>query len=265
MTRSRLLPAAAALAIPLAAASGGCALFLPPDGDPPARPVPLSPAVAAEVVANERTRFVWAPVDGALWYDFHVFDRSTRDIGRYRVDGLAARDVCGAEACTHETSLSLPRMADHAWRVRAGNRSGVSGWSRSRFAMVDAGGGPRTGRGGSADAGRARASAGSSGPAAPAVLGPVGATFRADDLVTFEWGAVDGASGYDFHLFDATSRALVEDVRGLDPDEVCDASGRCAIDAVVALPPAPNHAWRVRATGPGGASGWTRTTLDVAR
>ena len=248
MTRTRSSirrPLAAALL--LGTLPGGCAL-LPEAGNAPAVPVPVSPADAADVVANARTRFVWEPVEGAIWYDFHVFDRSSGDIGRHRMDDLRASEVCAGGRCSVETSVSLPRMRDHAWRVRAVNRSGSSDWSRSRFAMVGAGG---------------IAGAGDRAPGVPRVAGPIGATLRSGEPATFEWEAVDGAVGYDFHLFDATSGDLVDDVRGLRPDDVCDASGRCALDLAPVLPPASNHAWRVRATNGHGASGWTRTLLAV--
>ena len=253
MPRTRS-PACAALL--LVASCGGCALF-PDDAAPPLQPAPLAPADASDIVANARTRFAWAPVEGADRYDFHVFDRATGDIERYRVDDLRARDVCDAERCSIEMSLSLPRMKDHAWRVRARNLAGASGWSRAVFAMVDVDGGD-----GSAGAPSALP-AGSRAPRVPVVLAPVGATLRADEVATFEWRASVGALGYDFHLFDATSRELVDDVRGLAPEDVCDASGQCSLALAPALPPAANHAWRVRATNGYGASEWTRTVLAV--
>ena len=110
MTRDRSLPAALALSATLLAAHG-CALF-PPNGDPPAEPVPLSPAEAADVVADARTRFSWEPVEGALWYDFHVFDRATRDIGRHRVDGLRASEACDPERC----SVTASALKSCVWK-----------------------------------------------------------------------------------------------------------------------------------------------------
>ena len=242
-------PAAASFLAACAVAVTGCAAF-PEAGDAPSVPVPVRPADAADVVANARTRFVWAPVEGASGYDFHVFDRTTRDIERYRRDGLRARDVCDADACSIETSLSLPRVKDHAWRVRAVGRGGASEWSRARFAMVDVGG--------ASGARAARA------PDVPEPTAPLGATLRADDVATFEWSASADALGYDFHLFDATTRGLASELRDLAPADVCDASGRCSVLVAPGLPPASNHAWRVRATNGYGASGWTRTTLAVA-
>ena len=151
-------------------------------------------------------------------------------------------------------------MKDHAWRVRAVNRDGVSGWSRTRFAMVDVGGA----EGAAGSSASLPGGALSRPPGVPAVLGPLGATLAPGEPATFEWSAVEGARGYDFHLFDATTGDLVDDVRGLDPGRVCDASGTCSIALSPRLPPAPNHAWRVRATNGYGASGWTRTPLAVS-
>ena len=236
----------------------GCGL-LPERVGPPALPVTVQPAEGAELVANARTRFVWRPVPGADRYDFHVYDRETRDISRYGRDDLRARDVCDDETCSIVLSVSLARMKDHAWRVRATNRAGRSEWSRTRFAMVDVGGVAADPLAGPFDtAASARRT-----PTVPLVLAPVGATLRPGEVVTFEWGVVEGASGYDFHVYDATTRELVADTRGLVPADACDASGRCALTLALMLPVAANHAWRVRAVNRWGTSNWTRTPLAV--
>ena len=233
---------------------GGCALPVAYD-EPPPMPAPLSPAVGASLVVDTPTRFVWAPVKRAAHYDFHLFDRETRDIERYYRAALDPAEVCRGEAgeegaeCAVTLSVALPYLEGHAWRVRAGNNAGKSGWTRREFTMVDgAGAGP----------GAVRR------PAMPVPIAPgrAAAVVRGS-LVTFEWTPSADATGYDFHLFDRSDGEIADQVLELSAATVCRRETRCSFARTVRLPTGDGHAWRVRALNRHGRSEWTRTELSV--
>ena len=111
---------------------------------PPLKPENLTPLVGADVVINAQTRFSWTAVETASHYDFHVFDRSNGDIGKYYRQAMYAADICDRDECSIEVSVALPYLDSHAWRVRAGNSAGKSQWTRSLFNLVHSGVGPVT-------------------------------------------------------------------------------------------------------------------------
>ena len=132
---------------------------------PPGMPDAIAPEVGASLVVNAPTRFSWAPAERAAHYDFHVFDRETRDITRYYRTELDAGTICTPEACAVTLPIALPYVDGHAWRVRAGNNAGKSDWTRSTFSMVNgAGVGP----------------AGTRVPAVPEPIEPAGGTLVRD-------------------------------------------------------------------------------------
>lgn len=238
----------AGLTVLACAIAGGCAM--PEWHDtPPELPEPIAPETGANLVVNAPVRFAWRPVERATHYDFHVFDRETRDITRYYRDELDAASVCTAEACSLTLSIALPYVDGHAWRVRSGNNAGKSGWTRSTFSMVNgAGVGP----------------IGSRSPATPEPLEPAGGTLVRDAVATFAWTPSEGATAYDFHLFDRRSGTVVGEVRDLPAATVCQEPGRCVLARTVALPDGESHAWRVRASNRHGRSSWTRVEFAVA-
>ena len=216
---------------------------------PPGTPAAIAPESGARLVVNAPTRFSWVPAERATHYDFHVFDRETRDITRYFRTALDARTICTPEACAVTLPLALPYVDGHAWRVRAGNNAGKSEWTRSTFSMANgAGVGP----------------VGSGAPAMPEPLEPAGGTLVRDAVATFAWAPSVGATGYDFHLFDRSSGTVVGEVRDVPAATVCQEPTRCVLARTVILPDGENHAWRVRGTNRHGSSSWTRVEFAVA-
>jgi len=215
---------------------------------PPGMPAAIAPGVGAELVAGAPVRFSWTPAERATHYDFHVFDRESGDIMRHDRSALDARTACDADECAVTLPITLSEIDGHAWRVRAGNVAGKSGWTRSIFSMV-----------GDADTGPARSRA----PTTPVPLEPAGGTLVRDAVATFTWTPVDGATAYDFHLFDRTSGAVVGEVRELPVATVCQEPERCTLSRTVILPDGESHAWRVRATNRHGRSPWTRVEFAV--
>ena len=212
-------------------------------------PDAIAPEVGASLVVNAPTRFSWAPAERAAHYDFHVFDRETRDITRYYRTELDAGAICTPEACAVTLPIALPYVDGHAWRVRAGNNAGKSDWTRSTFSMVNgAGVGP----------------AGTRVPAVPEPIEPAGGTLVRDAVATFAWTPAVGATGYDFHLFDRRSGAVVGEVRDVPAATVCQEPERCVLARTIVLPDGEGHAWRVRATNRHGSSAWTRVEFAVS-
>ena len=243
-------PAAAGVAL-LCVGLGACSLPIAYD-EPPPMPLALSPAEEANLIVNAPVRFVWTAVERADHYDFHVFDRETRDISRYYRAELEPGTVCRDGECAVTLSVALPYTHDHAWRVRAGNNAGKSDWTRTRFAMVNgslkgAGVGPASARV----------------PPMPEPLEPRGATLVPGAVETFVWSPSAGATAYDFHLFDRSTGSIVDEVRDLPAATVCQQPSRCVLSRSVVLPPGEGHAWRVRAINRDGRSGWTREEFSV--
>lgn len=104
-------------------------------------PVPENalPSVGAEIVAGEEVEFVWAPVDDADHYDFHLFNGVTGDIEQYYRSQAAPERICDASACRLVIKVELPESDAHAWRVRAARGDDLSEWSRSLFTVAPAG------------------------------------------------------------------------------------------------------------------------------
>lgn len=82
--------------------------------------------------------------------------------------------------------------------------------------------------------------------------------------VTFQWRAVELASEYEFHVFDRSNAAVVNERSKLYPERIC-VDSICSIEEVLSLPLMSGHAWRVRAVNFAGPSPWSRSTFTVNR
>ncbi len=226
-------------------AIGGCASE-PFYDAAPIVPANVSPVEEADIQKNARTTFIWRASDTALYYEFHIFNQSTKDIQQYYRSNLQASDVCNGGSCQLTMNVDLPVIEDHAWRVRAANNAGFSNWSRTRFNMVGAGGSVT-------DA-----------PAVPDPLQPLsGSSAKANSLVDFVWRAVPDATSYDFHLFDSENRTMVDVLTNIPATTVCQSGSSCQLTRKINLPAANDHAWRIRAINNAGQSAWTRVTFAV--
>lgn len=82
--------------------------------------------------------------------------------------------------------------------------------------------------------------------------------------VVFTWDESFQAETYDFHIFNAETRAIDQYMQtGLKPSEICSA-GSCRISLKLSLPDSNRHAWRVRASNIAGQSAWTRSIFTFS-
>lgn len=221
----------------------------------PLVPMNVSPSEESEIANNSSVTFVWQASTGAQYYEFHIFNQQTKDINQYYRRNLQASDVCQNGRCELTVSVSLPEATDHAWRVRAVNNVGFSGWTRTRFDMVG------TGATLNNNSVVSRAA-----PTVPNPLQPLsGSTAKLDSLVDFVWTSAQQATSYDFHLFDSLNRTIVDAVTDIPATTVCQGGNRCQLTRKVQLPPSDNHAWRIRAVNNDGQSAWTRVEFTVVR
>ena len=100
---------------------------------PPTMPVAMEPARDAVLYNGTPVRFVWRAADNAESYDFHIFDRTTSDIQKYSRVALEPESICVDQICSLSMPLNMPVDNGHAWRVRARNSAGYSGWTRLLF------------------------------------------------------------------------------------------------------------------------------------
>ncbi len=102
----------------------------------PRVPVALQPRNATEIKAGTLIEFVWRPIPDATGYDFHLFDAVNAEMTDSLVN-LPATTVCqGNELCRLTRTVNLQAGEGHAWRVRALNQNGWSGWTRNVFAVT---------------------------------------------------------------------------------------------------------------------------------
>lgn len=222
----------------------GCASG-PVYDSPPLPPTNVSPVESTDIVVNAQTTFVWLASDTAEYYEFHIFNNETNDIEQHARRNLRADSVCQGAQCSLTMSVALPIKKDHAWRVRAGNYAGLSGWTRTRFNMVES------------------VASAANVPGIPSPIRPNGIDVKSQSLVEFVWRAIPEATGYDFHVFDAVNAEMVDALNDLPATTVCQSGNLCRITRTVSLQPSDTHAWRVRAVNRDGRSGWTRTQFKV--
>jgi len=259
--------------------AGLAACASPAREEPPAVPEPRSPFEGAGVAPGTSVRFAWAPAARAAYYDFRLSERGSGGVERRQRTAIASEEICTAAECAVTLPVSLPIENAHAWGVRAGNAAGKSVWTRRRFSIVEGSTAEAAARVIEAAAGSGRA-AGEDVPEAdgtdadafatprrppetPEPLAPIGETLARGELTRFVWRAADGATAYDFHLFDRIDRVIVDEVRGLPATTVCQAGERCVLARAVTLPPSSEHVWRVQAINRDGRSEWARTPFAV--
>lgn len=100
---------------------------------PPTMPQAVEPVNAAVFTNGTPVRFVWRATDNTEHYDFHIFDRTTSDIERYYMAALKPESVCAGGLCSVTLNVNMASDTGHAWRVRAYNSAGNSGWTRTIF------------------------------------------------------------------------------------------------------------------------------------
>lgn len=234
----------------------GCA-FGPEYEVAPFPPVNMSPTEQADVVVNAQTTFVWQTAANATFYQFHIFNNASNDITQHARTNLQSNDVCENGQCRVTLAVALPYKKNHAWRVRAGNNAGFSGWTRTRFNMV--GSGENAGTSTSTGVGTLMT------PSTPRPVSPNGIDVESETLVEFVWRAIPEATGYDFHIFDAVNTQMVDVLNDMPATTVCQSRELCRITRTVKLSPSDAHVWRIRAVNQNGQSTWTRSNFNVVR
>ena len=99
-------------------------------------PVNVSPVAASDLAQGSDVEFVWQRDSLAVSYEFHIFDNVNKETTPY-VTGLVADDICVDGLCSLTYAVTQPVANYHAWRVRALNAQGYSGWSRTIFSVVE--------------------------------------------------------------------------------------------------------------------------------
>ena len=259
--------------------AGLAACASPAREETPAVPEPRSPLDGSGVAPGMSVRFAWAPAARAAHYDFRLSERGSGGIERRQRTAISAEEICTAAECAVTLPASLPIESGHAWSVRAGNAAGKSAWTSRRFSVVEGSTAEAAARVIEAAAGSGRI-ADEDAPAAdgtdteafvnprrppdtPEPLAPIGETLARGELTPFVWRPADGATAYDFHLFDRIDRVIVDEVRGLPAATVCQTDERCVLSRAVTLPPSGEHVWRVQAINRDGRSEWARTPFAV--
>lgn len=206
---------------------------------PPTTPVAISPADKADLVIDVVADFQWEHQPQVQSYDFHFFNnaptgpRGPRGARQPFVSNLQPDELCSAGVCTLAQLVDLPEFANHAWRVRARNAAGLSGWSRTLFNVVQ----PVTAP-----------------PLVPALLSPqADVILEAGSTLRFEWSAAEGATAYEFVLLDLADDNF-EGPNAFIPASNC-SGDTCSIRVVLEnYPLAETYQWQVTARNAAGAS-----------
>lgn len=72
-------------------------------------------------------------------------------------------------------------------------------------------------------------------------------TERMNNNIPFVFREVDGATGYDFFLYNRETRTVVNRLSNQLASSICNTNGICTITSTVALPDYANHYWRLQA------------------
>jgi len=157
----------------------------------PEDPVPIFPGQDALLVSGATIDFQWQASPSAETYDFHFFDGVT-PLTLPFLEGYDPAELCVDDVCTLTLPMELPVGNLHAWRVRAVNSIGITGWSRQRFSVIE----PIT-----------------EAPSTPMLLAPDNATVAENTTnVNFGWVPSERAQEYTFAVVNASNETVLERV-----------------------------------------------------
>ena len=197
----------------------------------PEEPVNVSPEAGVDINEGATVEFVWQFDPAVTVYDFHVFNRNTSEAVDFVYD-LLPDDVCQADSCSYTTAVTLPIGNNHAWRIRAGNVSGKSDWSRSIFNIVEEVSDP---------------------PPAPLLELPADqAPLEAGTSPTFSWQQSSTATAY---ALTVVSTSAPEEI--LIEEQLLQSAcvlGDCSVSVNLNLPAANDYVWQVTASNAAGES-----------
>lgn len=209
----------------------------------PELPLIVAPEDSTDLIINQVSDFLWQHDPQAATYEFHFFDNAPGPDRGARADiiGLRPQDLCEDTVCTLSQLVDLPAYANHAWRVRARNSLGVSGWTRTTFNVVELVTDP---------------------PPVPALLMPLpAALLELGSTVSFRWLPEETATQYEFHIVD-TADAEFDSISAYIPTSSC-ASDVCAVSTELSAPLSETYQWRVRASNAAGASDYQTSPFSL--
>ena len=205
----------------------------------PVVPVHISPIEGAPISAGATQTFTWEAQSVPVAYDFHLFDRTDGALSFvYDIDPAVA---CDDIHCSIDYLVNLPILDNHAWRVRAKNTAGISGWSRSVFDVVE----PVT-----------------EAPAAPVIALPLNNTaFELEQTIELQWQVDELASTYDYGIVNPYTESTSYQPAVLAAD-VCDAS-TCSLSITNDLGEGFDYELRLRGNNSVGSSEWSARSFNI--
>lgn len=207
-------------------------------------PTVVSPAVNADLIVNAASNFVWQHDPQAATYEFHFFDNAPGPNRGARVPfitDLRPQDLCVGAICTYSALVDLPVFSSHAWRVRARNSLGVSGWTRTPFNAVE----PVTDP-----------------PSVPATIQPLAdAILEVDTTVNFSWSAQESATQYEVHILDSEDDSFSA-ITAFVPAANC-TSSTCLLSLELTFPLSDHYQWQVSASNAAGASDFAASPFSL--
>lgn len=208
--------------------------------DPPAVPTPIAPLANAVLELDTTVSFSWSVQELATQYELQITD--TVDDSFDAITAFVPASICSTLACSASITLEVPLSESYQWQVRASNAVGASAFSTSLFSVIPAA---------------------TAVPEIPENLAPIaGLQLSAGDMVQFSWLKEANAVNYEFHFFDNVSQTTTPFIVGLRARDICSET-QCALDVLVDVPIAIDHAWRVRGQNSLGYSAWSRSSFDA--
>lgn len=183
-----------------------------------------------EIESSNQIEFVWEEVAWATSYDFFIYDRPSKSITN-RKNAIASEEVCNWGNCTITLEF-LAESKNYIWYVRARNVAWVSGLVRTNFHVLEDL--PRT----------------------PQIISPTAyQTLWSWENLIFMWEESDGATKYNFHMYDRIAKKVTERRNGLLAEDICSTNGICSISTPnTVLPDSQNHVWYLTASNDSGTS-----------
>ncbi len=208
----------------------------------PALATPLFPASGTDLIIGATATFRWALDPLATTYSFHFFNNAPPNRGELpHITGLRPQDICTGQVCEFQAEVNLVEFTNHAWRVRAENRVGNLGWSRTTFNAV---------------------TLVTEAPPTPVQISPAaGSLLEATSNVVFSWQPADNATRYDFELFNSsleTNQSVVASV----PVSNC-SDTLCSFATDIPSDLGVNFQWQVRASNAVGISEWASSPVEI--